>query len=238
MAPKVRRSGAHAESRARKGGTEVFYSRRWGETDPIQNDQKKLNLDLLLPPSTLLIPPPLSNKNRSLSLRSDPLSQKAGDPVPDVTLYGATPNDEVKLSSLGKKIALFAVPGAFTPTCDKSHLPGAVDKIAELKAAGADAVVFLSVNDPFVMAAWGEARGAQSAGVAMLADPRCEFTRALGDDVVLDAEGALGNKRSKRYSAVIVDGKFSAFNLEGGGGTGLSCSAAGDDLVKQLKEAA
>ena len=109
--------------------------------------------------------------------------------------------------------------------------------VAAATVAGADAVVFVSVNDPVVMAAWGEARGAQKAGITMLADPRCEFTRALGDDVVLDAEGALGNKRSKRYSAVIVDGKFAAFNLEGDGGTGLTCSAAGDDLVKQLKEA-
>ena len=199
-------------------------------------------------------PKPLFPSSRSLPSHSPSLSylrrpfdpsletiahvlSKAGDPVPDVTLYGATPGDEIKLSSLGKKIALFAVPGAFTPTCDKSHLPGAVDRISELKAAGADAVVFVSVNDPFVMTAWGESRGAQKAGVAMLADPRCEFTRALGDDVVLDAEGALGSKRSKRYSAVIVDGKFSAFNLEADG-TGLACSAAGDDLVKQLKEAA
>ena len=163
--------------------------------------------------------------------------KKAGDPVPDVTLYGATPGDEVKLSSLGKKIALFAVPGAFTPTCDQRHVPGAIEKAEELKAAGADAIVFVSVNDPFVMAAWGERLGAQKAGIAMLADPRGEFTRALGDDVVLDAEGALGNKRSKRYSAVVSDGKFAAFNLEGDGGTGLTCSAAGDDLVKQLKEA-
>lgn len=181
-----------------------------------------------------------STPTNSPPLKPPPLKKKknqAGDPVPDVTLYGATPGDEVKLSSLGKKIALFAVPGAFTPTCDQRHVPGAVEKIAELKAAGADAVAFVSVNDPFVMAAWGEARGAQKAGIAMLADPRGEFTRALGDDVVLDAEGALGNKRSKRYSAVIVDGKFAAFNLEPEGGTGLTCSAASDDLVKQLKEA-
>ena len=98
--------------------------------------------------------------------------KKAGDPVPDVTLYGATPGDEVKLSSLGKKIALFAVPGAFTPTCDQRHVPGAIEKAEELKAAGADAIVFVSVNDPFVMAAWGERLGAQKAGIAMLADPR------------------------------------------------------------------
>ena len=163
--------------------------------------------------------------------------KKAGDPVPDVTLYGATPGDEVKLSSLGTKIALFAVPGAFPPTCDQRHVPGAIEKAEELKAAGADAIVFVSVNDPFVMAAWGERLGAQKAGIAMLADPRGEFTRALGDDFGLDAEGALGNKRSKRYSAVVSDGKFAAFNLEGDGGTGLTCSAAGDDLVKQLKEA-
>ena len=131
---------------------------------------------------------------------------------------------------------MFAVPGAFTPTCDKKHLPSTVEKVKELKEAGADAVVFVSVNDPFVMAAWGESHGAQKGGITMLADPRGEFTKALGQDVVLDAEGVLGNKRSKRYSAVISDGKFSAFNLEADG-TGLSCSIAGDNLVKQLKEA-
>lgn len=165
------------------------------------------------------------------------MAPKAGDAVPDVTLYGATPSDEVKLSSLGKKIALFAVPGAFTPTCSKSHLPSFVDSAEELKKAGADAIVCVSVNDSFVTQAWGESHGAQKAGITLLADPRCEFTRALGDDVVLDAEAVLGNKRSKRYSAVIVDGKFSAFNLEPEGGTGLTCSIAGDDLLKQLKEA-
>ena len=180
-------------------------------------------------------------KNSTSSTSSNflplPFFPQAGDPVPDVTLYGATPGDEVKLSTLGKKIVLVAVPGAFTPTCSKSHLPSFVEKKEELKAAGAEAIAFVSVNDPFVMAAWGEAHGAQAAGITMLADPRGEFTRALGDDIVLDAEGALGNKRSKRYSAVIVDGRFSAFNLEPEGGTGLSCSIAGDDLVKQLKEA-
>ena len=112
-----------------------------------------------------------------------------------------------------------------------------MERIEDLKAAGADAVVFVSVNDPFVMTAWGESQGAQKTGITMLADPRCEFTKALGDDVVLDAEGALGNKRSKRYSAVICDGKFSAFNLESDG-TGLACSVAGDEIIKQLKEAA
>lgn len=163
--------------------------------------------------------------------------QQLGDAVPDVALVSTTPNDEVKLSSLGKKIVLFAVPGAFTPGCSKTHLPGFCDRAEELKSAGADAIVCASVNDSFVVGAWGKAHGAGKAGITMLADPRCEFTRALGEDVVLDAEAALGNKRSKRYSAVIVDGKFVAFNLEPEGGTGLTCSLAGDDLVKQLKEA-
>ena len=126
----------------------------------------------------------------------------------------------------GKKGVLFAVPGAFTPGCSKTHLPGFVAKADALKAAGADAVVCVCPNDPFVTAAWGEANGA-GGKVIMLADTQLALTKAW--DQVLDAEEALGSKRSKRYSVVIADGKVSAFNAEPDG-TGLTCSLADPTL--------
>ena len=132
----------------------------------------------------------------------------------------------------GKKGVLFAVPGAFTPGCSKTHLPGFVAKADALKAAGADAVVCVCPNDPFVTAAWGEANGA-GGKVIMLADTQLALTKAW--DQVLDAEEALGSKRSKRYSVVIADGKVSAFNAEPDG-TGLTCSLA-DPTLAQLQAA-
>ena len=150
-------------------------------------------------------------------------------------LSQGTPADKVSLRDIfgpGKKGVLFAVPGAFTPGCSKTHLPGFVAKADALKAAGADAVVCVCPNDPFVTAAWGEANGA-GGKVIMLADTQLALTKAW--DQVLDAEEALGSKRSKRYSVVIADGKVSAFNAEPDG-TGLTCSLA-DPTLAQLQAA-
>lgn len=120
------------------------------------------------------------------------------------------------------KAVIFAVPGAFTPGCSKTHLPGYIESYDKLKAAGVDVVACVSVNDPFVMAAWGEAHGA-AGKVRMLADLNNELGKAF--DQVLDAEPFLGNKRSKRYSAIVQDGKVAAFFPEPDG-TGLTCSLA------------
>ena len=117
-----------------------------------------------------------------------------GDQVPSVTLFEDSPGGKVELESLcaGKKVVMFGVPGAFTPGCSKTHLPGYVAAAADLKAGGVDEIVCVSVNDPFVMEAWGKD---QSAGgkVRMLADTTAELTKALG--LELDLTAVLGNVR-------------------------------------------
>jgi len=120
-----------------------------------------------------------------------------------------------------KKIIIFAVPGAFTPGCSKTHLPGFVRKADELKSKGVAEVYCVSINDPFVMAAWGKDREADGK-VRMLADPTGAFTDALELSVDLPV---LGGKRSKRYSMVVEDGVVKELNVEPDN-TGLSCSLA------------
>ena len=109
----------------------------------------------------------------------------------------------------GKKVVLFAVPGAFTPTCSNSHLPGYVVKFDELKSKGVDEVICLSVNDAFVMDAWGKANNAEN--LIMLADGSAEFTSAIG----LEAEtGIFGGVRSRRYALIADDGVVTLLNVE------------------------
>jgi 2-Cys peroxiredoxin 5 len=146
-----------------------------------------------------------------------------GDVVPSATLHEGTPRNHVdpaELFATGRTV-LFAVPGAFTPGCSKTHLPGYIADFEKFAAKGVDRVVCLSVNDAFVMAAWGEAQGA-TGKIRMLADPLGEFTRMLGLDV--DA-AALGGLRSKRYAMVIDNGRVSRLELEPDG-FGLTCSLA------------
>lgn len=148
---------------------------------------------------------------------------KEGDKLPSVDLYEDSPANKVNLGDLcaGKKVVLFAVPGAFTPGCSKTHLPGYVDRADAIKASGVNEVVCVSVNDPFVMSAWGKQHN--TAGkVRMLADPAAVFTKQLelGADLP-----PLGGLRSKRYSMVLEDGVVKTLNVEPDG-TGLSCSLA------------
>lgn len=138
-------------------------------------------------------------------------------------LFEDSPANKVNVAELskGKKVVLFAVPGAFTPGCSKTHLPGYVQKADEMKAAGVSEIVCVSVNDPFVMSAW--AKDQQTAGkVRMLADASGNFTKALNLGLDLPP---LGGFRSKRYSMVIEDSVVTALNVEADG-TGLSCSLA------------
>jgi 2-Cys peroxiredoxin 5 len=128
----------------------------------------------------------------------------------------------------GKKLVIFGVPGSFTPGCSATHLPGYIQKAAEIKGKGVSEIVCVSVNDAFVHAAWGKAQGADGK-VRMLADPNAELTKALGLDVELKV---LGGVRSKRYSAIVEDGEIKALNVEPDN-TGLSCSLA-DPILKQL----
>ena len=140
-----------------------------------------------------------------------------GDRLPDVPLSIATPDGPQPTTSGeyfgGKKIALFAVPGAFTPTCSARHMPSYVEKAQELKGSGVDEIACVSVNDPFVMAAWGERDGSQD--ITMLADGNGEFSDAIG----LSMDGAkfgMG-KRSQRYSMLVNDGVVEQLNVEAPG---------------------
>ena len=150
---------------------------------------------------------------------------KVGDTLPAATLMeyvevegngcslGPNPVDVAKASA-GKTIALFAVPGAFTPTCSAQHVPGYVEKFADLKAAGVDEVWCLSVNDAFVMGAW--ARDQKTDGkVRMLADGDAVFAKATG--LTLDLNGKGLGLRSNRYSMLVKDGKVVSLNVEGPG---------------------
>lgn len=140
-----------------------------------------------------------------------------GDAVPDLTLTRATPGgpQQVRTSELfaGKKTALFAVPGAFTPTCSARHLPGYLEKMDQLRAKGVDQVVCTAVNDAFVMQAWAESAGAD--GIVMLADGNAELAEAMGVSTDSSAYGM--GRRSRRYAAVVEDGKLARIDVEEGG---------------------
>lgn len=143
---------------------------------------------------------------------------KVGDRLPEATFMtmGADGPRPVGTDEIfkGKRVALFAVPGAFTPTCSARHLPGYVEKADALKGKGVDAVACVAVNDVFVMNAWGES---QKAGdkVMMLADGNGDFTRKLGLD--LDASKFGMGSRSQRYSMIVNDGTVESLNVEEGG---------------------
>ncbi len=121
---------------------------------------------------------------------------------------------EVEASTAGKKIAIFGLPGAYTPTCSAKHVPGYVEKHDELKKAGIDEVWCVSVNDAFVMGAWG--RDQHTGGkVRMMADGSADFTKATGLTLDLTARGM--GLRSNRYSMLVVDGVVKTLNIEGPG---------------------
>jgi len=157
---------------------------------------------------------------------------KVGDALPSVDVFENTPGDKVNVAELfkGKKGVLFALPGAFTPNCTITHLPGYIADYDKLKAKGVDVVACVSVNDPFVMAAWGEASKADGK-VRMLADTCGEFTKAM-DMELAAAVPILGNMRSKRYSLVIEDSVVTAVNLEPDG-MGVTCSLS-NKIIDQL----
>jgi len=160
--------------------------------------------------------------NRSI-FTSAMVQIKEGDKVPSVDLYEDSPANKVNLADLckGKKVVILAVPGAYTPGCSKTHLPGYVEKADEIKSGGVAEIVCVSVNDPFVMSAWGKDQKA-AGKVRMLADPKGEFAKAVDLSVDLPP---LGGVRSKRYSMIVEDGVVKQLNVEPDG-TGLSCSLA------------
>jgi peroxiredoxin len=140
-----------------------------------------------------------------------------GDHIPDVPLTLATADGPQPTSSSDffkdKTVALFAVPGAFTPTCSARHLPSFVDKAGELKDKGVDEIACISVNDPFVMAAWNKADGSDD--IAMLADGNGDFAQAVG--LEMDGSKFGMGQRSQRYSMLVKDGVVEQLNVEAPG---------------------
>jgi glutaredoxin/glutathione-dependent peroxiredoxin len=150
---------------------------------------------------------------------------KVGDKLPAGTLSefievegngcSLGPNDvDLQKATSGKKLAIFAVPGAYTPTCSAQHVPGYVARASELKAAGIDEIWCVSVNDAFVMGAWGREQKTTDK-VRMMADGSADFTKAAGLTLDLTTRG-LGI-RSQRYSMLVVDGVVKTLNIEGPG---------------------
>ena len=153
------------------------------------------------------------------------MSIKAGDQVPSgmFTVMGAEGPTGISTADIfeGKKVVLFAVPGAFTPTCSMAHLPGFVVHVDDIKAKGVDTVACMSVNDVFVMHAWGQSANAEH--LMMLADGNAEFTAALG--LELDGTGFGMGKRSQRFAMIVDDGVVSMLNVDAGALEGSSAEA-------------
>lgn len=138
-----------------------------------------------------------------------------GDKLPDATFMVMTAEGPKPMTTAdvfgGKKVALFAVPGAYTPTCHKQHMPGFVGRAAELKAKGFDAVACTAVNDVFVLANWAQDSGA-AGNITMLADGSADFAKKLGLDMDLTARGM--GVRSRRYSMAVDNGVVTVLNVE------------------------
>ncbi len=156
---------------------------------------------------------------------------KVGDRLPAANFLTPTAEGPKPVSTddvfAGKRVALFAVPGAFTPTCDARHLPGFAERARELKAKGVDAIACTATNDVFVLDAWNRQSGSDD--IAMLADGNGAFARELGLDADLSGFGM--GVRSKRYSMVVNDGVVESLNLEEGPGVEVS---GADHMLRSL----
>lgn len=160
------------------------------------------------------------------------MSIQVGDKLPKATLVKATPDGPQPVDSEdyfgGRRVALFSVPGAFTPTCSARHLPGFVDKADEMKGKGVDEVACIAVNDAFVMQAWGESAGA-GGKVTMLADGNGDFARALG--LTMDGSKFGLGERGQRWSAIVDDGVVEQLNVEEPGAFNVSSA---DYMMERL----
>ncbi len=158
------------------------------------------------------------------------MSLSAGDQLPDATLMhlGAEGPEEINLNELvaGKKVVIFAVPGAYTPTCSSAHMPSFVKNADALKAKGVDEIICVSVNDVFVMNSWGKDMGADAAGIHCFADGDSSFTKAIGMDFSAPPVGLID--RSKRYAMVVNDGTVTAFQAEESPGV---CDVSGAEHI-------
>lgn len=153
-----------------------------------------------------------------------------GDTLPEASLIriGNSGPETVSVADLskGRKVVIFAVPGAFTPTCHSAHVPSFVRTKAKFDAKGVDEIICVSVNDPFVMKAWGEATGATAAGLTMLADADGSFTKAMGLDFTAPPAGLFG--RSKRYALYAEDGVVKTLHQEESPG---QCEISGGEAL-------
>ena len=157
-----------------------------------------------------------------------------GDKLPDATLLqmGATGPEavELKTKTKGRKVVIFGLPGAYTGVCTTAHVPSFVRTKDALSAKGVDEVICISVNDPFVMGAWGEATGATEAGIAMLGDVESTLTKALGLEFSAPPAGLID--RSKRYALVAEDGIVTVLQVEDNAG---ECNiSAGESIIDAL----
>lgn len=153
-----------------------------------------------------------------------------GDALPDATLtrLGADGPEQVSLADLtkGRKVVIFAVPGAFTPTCHSAHVPSFIRTKDDFTAKGVDEIICISVNDPFVMKAWGEATGATAAGLSLLSDGTGAYTAEIGMNFDAPPVGLMG--RSKRYAMLVDDGIVKVLHAEDSPGT---CEISGGEAM-------
>ncbi|MCC5957312.1 MAG: peroxiredoxin [Natronohydrobacter sp.] len=153
-----------------------------------------------------------------------------GDRLPEATFsrIGESGPEQVELSSLtkGRKVVIFAVPGAFTPTCHSAHVPSFIRTKDDFAAKGVDEIICLSVNDPFVLKAWGADTGATDAGITMLADGTGAFTKEIGMDFDAPPVGLMG--RSKRYAMLVEDGTVTILQAEESPGV---CEVSGGEAL-------
>lgn len=155
---------------------------------------------------------------------------QVGDTLPDATLMmmGAEGPASVSLSEKlkGRKVAIFALPGAYTGTCTTAHVPSFIRTRDDFAAKDTDEVICISVNDPFVMGAWGESTGATAAGITMLGDPQSEFTKAIGMDFTAPPAGLIA--RSKRFAMYVEDGVVKVLQAEENPGV---CDISGGEAL-------
>jgi len=153
-----------------------------------------------------------------------------GDKLPEADLLriGADGPEIVSLSRLaaGRKIVLFGVPGAFTPTCHSAHVPSFIRTKGDFEGKGVEEIVCVAVNDPFVMKAWGEASGATEAGITMLADPEGKLAKAMGLDFTAPPVGLIG--RTKRFALIADDGVVRKISVEDNPG---ECGVSGGEAL-------
>ncbi len=153
-----------------------------------------------------------------------------GDRLPSATFLerrdGVTSEVTTESIFAGRRVALFAVPGAFTPTCHSAHVPSFIRTADAFRAKGVDDIACVAVNDPFVLEAWGEATGATEAGIRMLSDASATFTKAMG--LAFDAPGAGFVSRSQRYALLAEDGVVRVLNLETSRG---ECEISGGEAL-------